>query len=324
MNKQKQQPKFGGKGILILFTFEKKYMKKYFYFVVLLSLNCLSQVNSNENQEILSFNKVDIIPIFEDCKNEKRDLQRDCVANFINAHIEKNLKYPEEAKRVNLESRVFCTFIIDESGKVTVTEAKGKPTSFKRAFENEVIRVLNLLPKFIPAKHNNQVVKVQAQYEVEFKLENSKVIRVDEMVAYNPEYPVEVAVAESDEYLDEAVPFAVVEQIPLFENCKNVERKEQMNCFHEEMKKHIEKHLKYPKEAKKNKAENRVVTFFEIDKQGKVKNIQARGRSLEYQSLFDAEAKRIIEALPQFSPGLHRGKPVAVKYSTLINFNLKK
>jgi len=300
-------------------------MKRHFYFFFLFSFSCLAQVNPNENQEILSFNKVDVLPIFENCKNEKRDNQRDCVVNYINAHIEKNLKYPEEAKRVNLESRVFCTFIIDESGKVAVTEAKGRPTTFKRAFENEAIRVLNLLPKFIPAKHNNKVVKVQAQYEVEFKLENSKVIRVDEMVAYNPEYPVSVAVAEpAEEYLDEAIPFAVIEQIPLFESCKPVEKKEQMNCFQEQMKKHIEKKLKYPKEAKKNKVENRVITLFEIGKNGKVTNIRVRGKKTEYQQLFETEAKRIIEALPPFSPGLHRGKPFKVSYSIPINFTLNK
>lgn len=300
-------------------------MKRHYYLLFVFSFSCLAQVNSSKNEEILSYNKVDIIPVFENCKNEKRDNQRDCVVNFINTHIEKNLKYPEEAKRVNLESKVFCTFIIDESGNVTVTEAKGKPTSFKKAFENEAIRVLNLLPKFIPAKHNNQVVQVQAQYEVEFKLENSKVIRVDEMVAYNPEYPVSVAVAEpAEEYLDEAIPFAVIEQIPLFESCKPVEKKEQMNCFQEQMKKHIEKKLKYPKEAKKNKVENRVITLFEIGKNGKVTNIRVRGKKTEYQQLFETEAKRIIEALPPFSPGLHRGKPFKVSYSIPINFTLNK
>jgi len=298
-------------------------MKKYFYLLLLFCFSGLAQVNSNQNQEILSFNKVDVVPIFENCKKVNQDFQRDCVVNFINAHIEKNLRYPEEAKRVNLESKVFCTFIIDESGKVTVTEAKGKPTSFKKAFENEAIRVLNLLPKFIPAKHNNQIVKVQAQYTVEFKLENSDIIRVNETIE---SYPVSVIAAEpAEEYLDEAIPFAVIEQIPLFENCKKLNKEEQVNCFHEEMKKHVEKHLKYPKEAKKNKAENRVITMFEIDKSGKVTNIKVRSKSKnEYQSLFETEAKRIIEALPKFSPGLQRGKPVVVTYSIPINFSLDK
>lgn len=296
-------------------------MKRHFYLFFLFSFSCYGQVNSNENQEILSYNKVDVIPIFENCKKEKRELQRDCVVNFINSHIEKNLKYPEEAKKINIESKVFCTFTIDENGKVTVTEAKGQPTSFKKAFENEAIRVLNLLPKFIPAKHNNQIVKVQAQYTVEFKLENSGIIRVNEIVE---SYPVSVTAESYEEYLDEAVPFAVVEQIPLFEVCKNVDKKDQMNCFQEEISKHIKKELKYPKEAKKNKVEDRVVTVFEIDKQGKVINIHVRGKKSEYQLLFEAEAKRIIEALPQFSPGLQREKPVVVKYGIPISFTLKK
>lgn len=303
-------------------------MKKYLSILILIGFSCFGQVNSNnsdsdKNQEILSFNKVDVLPIFENCKKEKRDNQRDCVANFINAHIEKNLKYPKEAKRVNLESKVFCTFIIDEEGKITITEAKGKPTSFKKAFENEAIRVLNLLPKFIPAKHNNKIVKVQAQYTVEFKLENTGIIRESEMVAYDPEYPVSVEVAENaEEYADEAVPFAVVEQIPLFEACKNVERKEQMNCFQEEISNHIKKELKYPREAKKEKIEDRVITIFEFDKDGKVTNIQVKGKKSDYKALFEAEAKRIIQTLPQFSPGLQRGKPVVVKYAIPITFKL--
>lgn len=299
-------------------------MKKYFYILIFIGFSCFGQVSSNNSDvnkidEVISFNKVDQIPIFESCKKEKKDTQRDCVVNFINAHIEKNLKYPEEAKKVNIESKVFCTFIIDEKGKITITEAKGKPTSFKKAFENEAIRVLNLLPKFIPAKHNNQLVKVQAQYSVEFKLENSGIIRVNEMVE---SYPVSVTAESYEEFAEEAVPFAVVEQIPLLEACKNVEKKEQMNCLNEEIRKHIKKELKYPKEAKKDKIEDRVITVFEIDKNGKVTNINVRGKKSEYQSLFEAEAKRIIETLPQFSPGLQRGKPVVVKYSIPITFKL--
>ncbi|MDP5027413.1 MAG: energy transducer TonB [Flavobacterium sp.] len=303
-------------------------MKKCFYILILTGFSCFGQVNSNNYEsnkidEVISFNKADQIPIFENCKNVKKDLQRDCVVNFINAHIEKNLKYPEEAKKVNVESKVFCTFIIDEKGKITVTEAKGKPTSFKKAFENEAIRMLNLLPNFIPGKHNNKLVKVQAQYTVEFKLKDDKI----EMIDYE-NTPIVVTSEErivaEPEYSEEVIPFQVVEQVPLFSSCKEIERTLQRECFQEEMKKHIEKQLKYPKEAKKNKVENRVITLFEIDKNGIINNIQVRSRKSDYQALFEAEAKRIIEVLPPFSPALHRGKPFKVSYSIPINFTLKK
>lgn len=299
-------------------------MKRYFYSFLLFSFNCLAQENttSNKNEEILSYNKVDLIPIFENCKNEKHDLQRDCVVNSINTHIEKNLKYPEEAKKATVESKVFCTFTIDEEGKITVTEAKGKPTSFKKAFENEAIRVLNLLPKFIPGKHNNKIVKVQAQYTVEFKLKDDKIEMID--------YENTPIVVMSDETMvgepnfeDDAIPFQVVEQIPLFKECKTVELENQRECYQEQMKKHIETQLRYPEHAKQFKAQDRVITLFEINKFGYVTNIKVRSRlNDEFRILFESEAKRIIGTLPQFSPALHRGKTVRVSYSIPINFKL--
>ena len=130
-----------------------------------------------------------------------------------------------------------------------------------------------------------------------------------------------VKVSDTDA-IDEAIPFAVVEQIPLFENCKSVEKKDQINCFYEEMEKHVKKHLKYPKEAKKNNIESRVSAHFEIDINGKVTNIQVRGKQYEYKSLFEEEAKRIISLLPNFIPATQRKKPVAVKYAIPINFKL--
>ena len=130
-----------------------------------------------------------------------------------------------------------------------------------------------------------------------------------------------VKVSDTDA-IDEAIPFQVVEQIPLFKNCKTVEKKDQMNCFYEEMEKHVKKHLKYPKEAKKNNIESRVSVHFEIDKNGKVTNIQARGKQTEFKSLFEEEAIRIISLLPDFIPATQRKKPVAVKYAIPITFKL--
>jgi TonB family protein len=88
------------------------------------------------------------------------------------------------------------------------------------------------------------------------------------------------------------------------------------------MEKHVKKHLKYPKEAKKNNIESRVSSHFEIDINGKVTNIQVRGKQSEYKSLFEEEAKQIISLLPNFIPATQRKKPVAVKYAIPINFKL--
>jgi outer membrane biosynthesis protein TonB len=132
----------------------------------------------------------------------------------------------------------------------------------------------------------------------------------------------EIKVGDAD-YYEETLPFAVVEQIPLFENCKNVEKKDQMNCFYEEMKKHVKKHLKYPKEAKDNKVDSRVVAIFDIDKNGKVINIRVRSNQKDnYKILFEEETKRIISLLPDFIPGTQRKKTVVVTYSIPVIFKL--
>ena len=122
---------------------------------------------------------------------------------------------------------------------------------------------------------------------------------------------------------DMAIPFTLVEQIPLFNSCEKIEKTLQRECFHEEMKKHVEKHLKYPKEAKDNKVDSRVVAIFDIDKNGKVINIRVRSNQKDnYKILFEEETKRIISLLPDFIPGTQRKKTVVVTYSIPVIFKL--
>ena len=122
---------------------------------------------------------------------------------------------------------------------------------------------------------------------------------------------------------DEAIPFAVVEQIPLFESCKNVEKLLQNECFQEEIRKHIKTNLKYPKEAKKNKIECKVSTLFDIDINGTIINLKVRSSNKnDYNLLFEKEAKRIVNKFPKFIPAKQRGKAVKVRYSIPINFKL--
>lgn len=302
-------------------------MKKYLFFLIFSGFSSFAQVNSNNSEsnktdEAIPFNKVDQIPLFENCKNLTKDFQRECMVNAINLHIEKTMQYPAEAKRVKVESKVYCTFIIDKVGKTNIVEASGKPTSFKKPFENEAKRIINTLPKFIPGKHENELVNVKCVIVIEFSLGE----KVEVVYQENPPVIVmsEVKIVAEPEYTDEAFPFAVLEQIPLFETCKNAEKTKQRECFQEEMKKHIEKHLKYPKEAKKNKITARAIVLFEITKEGNVSNIKTRitATNKVYSADFEVEALRIINKLPQFIPGKHRGKVVAVSYAIPIVFSL--
>ena len=125
------------------------------------------------------------------------------------------------------------------------------------------------------------------------------------------------------EDLDVDVPFAVLEDIPMFPGCEKVARDKQKDCFMEQMNKHIKKYFVYPSRAQEDNVTGRVTVMFVIDKTGNVSNLKIRGTGKNGSDLLEEEAERIIRKLPKFTPGKQRGKPVGVSYAQPINFKLE-
>ena len=78
--------------------------------------------------------------------------------------------------------------------------------------------------------------------------------------------------------------------------------------------------VKYPADAEKKKIEGRVIATFVVDKDGSITDAEIV-RSV-YPSL-DAEALRVINAMPKWVPGRQSGKAVRVKYTVPLTFSLK-
>ncbi len=116
------------------------------------------------------------------------------------------------------------------------------------------------------------------------------------------------------------VPFATIEQIPQFESCSTSEGEEAKQCFMKAMNEHIGKNFNYPKEALDKNMEGRTIVLFNIDKDGNVVDVRTKGK--EGSEIIQAEAKRIIELLPKFKPGIYEGKPVKVSYAQPIMFRI--
>jgi protein TonB len=125
------------------------------------------------------------------------------------------------------------------------------------------------------------------------------------------------------EDVDLDVPFAVLEDVPLFPGCEKVPRSQQKECFMEQMNKHIKKYFEYPSRAKENSVQGRVTVLFVIDKSGNVTSLRIKGTGKKDSDLLEAEAERIIKKLPKFTPGRQRGKPVGVSYAQPILFKLE-
>ena len=82
----------------------------------------------------------------------------------------------------------------------------------------------------------------------------------------------------------------------------------------------LQKNVKYPADAEKQKVEGRVLVSFVVETDGSVTDVQVMKKA--FPSL-DAEALRVAKAMPNWTPGKHKGKLVRVHYSLPIAFHLK-
>lgn len=81
--------------------------------------------------------------------------------------------------------------------------------------------------------------------------------------------------------------------------------------------KYLAENTKYPEIAKENGISGRVFVQFVIDKTGAVTRVKVlRG----VDPVLDAEAIRVVTAMPRWKPGMQRGKAVPVTYQVPINF----
>lgn len=88
----------------------------------------------------------------------------------------------------------------------------------------------------------------------------------------------------------------------------------------EALYKYLAENIKYPIMAKNNKVEGRVYITFVIEKDGTVSDAKVL-RSVNEE--LDAEALRVINAMPKWKPGTQRGVPVRVQYNIPISFKLQ-
>lgn len=101
--------------------------------------------------------------------------------------------------------------------------------------------------------------------------------------------------------------FVAVEKMPEFPGGINA------------LRKHLEKEVTYPKLARKNGIAGTVYVRFIVNTKGEVESpMIARGVA----EILDKEVLRVVSNLPDFSPGMVGGKPVAVWYSIPIVFKL--
>ncbi|NJY62055.1 blaR1 peptidase M56 [Salinimicrobium sp. CDJ15-81-2] len=116
------------------------------------------------------------------------------------------------------------------------------------------------------------------------------------------------------------IPFAVVEQVPVFPGCENLATsKEQKECMSNKITDFVSRNFNtnLGKELGVTGI-NRIYVKFKVSKDGEVTSVESRAPHPK----LGAEAERVINILPNMEPAVHNGEEVAILYSLPIVFNV--
>lgn len=85
----------------------------------------------------------------------------------LNSFLVDNLHYPKKAMHDGIQGRVKVRFVVDEQGKVVDPEII---EGVSPELDAEALRVVSLMPAWVPGKQNGEPVKVYYTLPINFKL----------------------------------------------------------------------------------------------------------------------------------------------------------
>ena len=83
-------------------------------------------------------------------------------------YLAENIRYPEQAKKENVQGRVFVRFVVDKDGSVVNSEVL---RGIGNGCDEEALRVVNAMPKWTPGKQRGKAVRVWYNLPIIFKLQ---------------------------------------------------------------------------------------------------------------------------------------------------------
>ena len=156
---------------------------------------------------------------------------------------------------------------------------------------------------------------VEDEEEVEETVIQSTETDMEEEIVEVEEIEIEPEVEE-----DVEVPFAVIENVPVFPGCEKGSNDQKKKCMSEKISKFINKKFNTNLATDLGlTGRQRILVFFKIDKKGNVTGVKARA---PHPGL-EKEAKRVVSMLPKMKPGRQRGEAVTVPYSLPIVFQVQ-
>lgn len=157
---------------------------------------------------------------------------------------------------------------------------------------------------------------IEDEEEIEETIIESTETNQDEKIVEIKEIVEEVV---EEEIAD--VPFAVIENVPVYPGCENERGNDaKKRCMSEKVSSFINKKFNTDLAGDLGlDGRQRISVQFKIDKSGRVIDVRARAPHPR----LEKEAVRVVQSLPDMTPGKQRGKPVGVLYSLPIVFDIQ-
>jgi protein TonB len=154
-----------------------------------------------------------------------------------------------------------------------------------------------------------EVVEDEEEIE-ETVIESTETTEEEEIVEVE-----EVVVEEVEEDIE--VPFAVIENVPIFPGCEKGNNDVKRKCMSDKISKFVQKKFNTDLAGDLGLSGRQTIrVMFKIDRSGSVVGVRARAPHPR----LEKEAARVINSLPKMKPGKQRGKAVTVPYSLPIIF----
>ncbi len=229
------------------------------------------------------FKVVEEMPLFPGCEEVaevgKRNL---CSQKKLLTFIFENIKYPKEAREAGIEGTAVVRFIVEKDGSIADAEIV---RSIGWGCDEEVLRVVYLMPNWTPGKQNGKEVRVQYNLPVKFKLDDDS--QIDEK-----------------RYLGIDVP-------PAFQGCEHLSDKDRQACSYKMAKQFIAQNVNFSEKAVKESISNILLANFTIGADGMVKDVELEQRLGDG---CDEEVVRTIKNMPRWTPAEKDGKPTDVVF----------
>lgn len=209
--------------------------------------------------------------------------------------LQDNVIYPPEAIKDSVQGKVVVQFVVEKDGSIGEVKVV---RSVHELLDAEAVRVVKMLPKFVPGRQLGKVVNSLYTLPVTFTLYDGK--SATDFVLERPSL-------QSDLAIDDDTCFEEPDVLPEFPGGLDG------------LMNYLSDHIRYPKMAVKNKIQGRVVVRFIVDKTGKVRDVKV------LESVDDdlaEEAVRVVKKLPDFIPGRVNDEPVNVWFTLPVNFKL--